>query len=249
MSKVDLKKAPFRKDGRVIVSYPKSGRTWVRFALTECGIDADFTHAGASTNRREIGLAFRGVAPQLKGIPLVFLHRNPIDTAVSMFHQVTRRDLRKGSGRYYRMFLPLLLKGALPPSDIDSFVLHPTHGIEKICAYNRAWLDYLAKRDDCLVLTYEEMRAHPNEGFQALLDFFGETGATGRQLAEAATFEKMKAAEKNDASGILSRTNRSDPQSAKVRKGKVGGYVDELRPETVAECRRIAAGYGFGESP
>lgn len=248
MTKLDLHRGRFRTDGRVIVSYPKSGRTWVLFALTENGIDADFTHAGASTNRRELGLPFQGVQPQLADIPLVFLHRNPIDTAVSMFHQVTRRDLRKGSARYYRMFLPLLLRGALPPADIDAFVLHPTHGIEKICRYNRAWLDHLAGRDDCLVLTYEAMRADPAQGFQRILDFFGETGVTGAELAESATFEKMKSAERSGDSAVLSQARTADPHGAKVRKGKVKGYLDELKPETVAACREIAARHGFGDS-
>ena len=143
------------------------------------------------------------------------------------------------------MFLPLLLKGALPPTQIDAFVLHPNHGIEKICAYNRAWLDYLERRSDCLIVTYEEMRAAPAEGFQKILDFFGETGVSGQHLADTATFERMKAAEKEKKSTILSQTKSNDPDSAKVRKGKVRGYVEELKSESAAECHRIAAAYGF----
>jgi hypothetical protein len=75
------------------------------------------THAGASTNRREVGRPYAGIPERARGLPLVFLYRNPIDTAVSMFYQITRRDLPKGSGRWYRMYLPLLLRGALPPQE------------------------------------------------------------------------------------------------------------------------------------
>lgn len=235
-----------RHDGRSIVSYPKSGRTWLRFALEKAGVEATFTHAGTATHRKEIGLQFRGIPSAMLDVPLVFLHRDPIDTAVSMYYQITRRDFRRGTGRWLRLWLPLALRRALPPVDIDDFVLHPIYGVEKLCRFNRAWLDHIAGRHDCLVLTYEEMRRDPAGGFQRLLDFWGERSVTGAQLAALSSFEKMKAAEKADsAPAVLRRTVSDDASSAKMRKGKVRGYLDELRPETIAECRAIAAKYGF----
>ena len=238
----------FRRDGRLIVSYPKSGRTWLRFALAEGGIDASFNHAGVATHRREIGRPFLGIPPSVQGMPVVFLHREPIDTAVSMFYQVTRRDLRRGSGRWLRICIPLALRGAIPPTDIDAFVLHPLYGVEKVVRFNRAWLDYLAKRTDSLVLTYETMQQDPVTGFQRLLDHWGETGKTGADLAELSRFDRMKAVEASNAGPDFLRTVvAKDVTSAKVRKGKVGGYRDELKPETIQRCNEIAARYGFGQ--
>lgn len=234
----------WRQDGRLLVSYPKSGRTWLRFALDSADIDATLTHAGASTNRREIGKPYRQIPARLRDLPVVFLHRNPLDTAVSMFHQVIERDLRPGTGRWLRMWLPLTLKGALPPRDIDAFVLHPLHGIEKVCAYNRLWLDHLAGRSDCLVLTYEAMRADPAAAYQRLLDHWGETSVTGATLAEASSFERMKAAE-HAGRGIFGNERPAAASAVKVRKGKVAGYLEELRPETVQASAAIARRYGF----
>lgn len=238
MTKNDIGEITFRTDGRLLVSFPKSGRTWIDFAMSSCGVDIMLTHSGCSTNRREIGRRFQGIPPELEKLPLAFLHRDPIDTAVSLYHHVTHRDLRRGSARYLRMYLPLLLRGALPPRDIDSFVLHPNHGIDKICRFNRTWLEHLSGRDDCLVMTYENMRAAPADGFQRLLDFFGETEVSGDELAQASTFDRMRQAELKGAAPDAH-------PGRKVRKGKVRGYIDELKPETIARCHAIMRSHGF----
>ncbi len=241
----DISKGPFRKDGRLIVSYPKSGRTWISFALSSAHIDATLSHAGCSTNRREIGYPFRGVPPQLRDIPLIFLHRNPIDTVVSMFYQVTRRDFRRWSRRWFRLLPSLVLKGNLPPATIDAFVRHPVYGVENICAHNRAWLDHVAIRTDCLILSYEELRAESAHHFQRILDFFKVTEVAGSELAARSEFDRMKSAEKSLRSTIATRTVAADPASYKVRRGKVAGYKDELQPDTIAYCEKILERYGF----
>ena len=240
-----LGRGTFRTDGRLVVSFPKSGRTWLRFALLEAEIDATFTHAGAATNRREIGRPYSGIPPQLAALPLVFLHRNPLDTAVSMFYQVHHRDLRRWSGRWLRMLVPLALRNAHPPRSIDEFVLHPLYGVPKICRYNRLWLDHLAGREDCIVITYESMRQEPSEGFQRLLDHWSETKVSGQRLAELSAFERMRAIEKSASEPFLTSRRPGEASSAKVRKGKVNGYLDELRSETIQRCHEIALRFGF----
>ena len=218
----------------------------MRFALQKFDIDASFTHAGSATNRKYLGRPFKEVQSTIKTVPVVFLHRNPIDTAVSMYYQVNKRDLRPWSGRRIRMAIPLMLRSHIPPNEINRFVLDPVYGIQNICAYNRAWLDQLADRKDCLILTYEDMRTNPSDSFQRLLDHFGLTAPTGDELAEISTFNKMRAFEQSESQdAVLMAKNKNDPQSVKVRRGKVGGYKDELSVETAQKCEEIAREYGF----
>ena len=235
----------YRMDGRLLVSYPKSGRTWIRYAAAQFGIELSVTHAGSSTDRRELGHLFDGIPAWLKPSPKIFLHRNPIDTAVSMYFQVHRRDFRPLSGRWLRLLPALALRGALPPADIDRFVLHPCYGLLKICQFNRAWIDHVTERTDCLLMDYDRMRSNPAEEFQRLLNYLNEADVTGELLAEVSTFDRMKEAGRSDQTGLLKATDRSDPSSAKVRRGQVGGYLDVLKPSTVDLCREIAGHYGF----
>ncbi len=227
------------------ISFPKAGRTWVRAVLRKSGAPLTFTHAGAGSRGRELGLPFDGVPEAYRARPVLFLHRNPIDTAVSFFFQVTKKDFAPGTFKYRQRYPRLWLRGALPPRDIDAFVLHPTYGIEKICRFNRGWLDHVTGRDDCRVATYEALRADPVPGFTAILDWLGRPTARVAAAVEAKSFEAMKARElaRPRRPGTLDK--RTDPGARKARQGKVHGYEEALRPGTVAAAREIAARFGF----
>lgn len=243
--RMDPARGTYRSDGRLIVSYPKSGRTWLRFALASFGIEGTATHAGSSTHKTELGYPFKGVLPSLRATPLIFLHRDPLDTAVSLYYQITHRELRLWSKERLSLLVPLALRGAIPPAKIDAFVRHPVYGVENICAYNRAWLTHLAERQDCLVLKYEDMRSDPTDGFQRILDFFKVTVHSGAELAAASDFDRMKKVEIAGEGSLAEQTVTADPKSFKVRRGKVAGFKDELRPETIDACQQIMARYGF----
>jgi len=233
---------------KVLVSYPKSGRTWIRFGLNEFNIRLFTEHAGTATNWRYIGRTYADVAPDLKQVPLIFLHRDPVDTAVSMYYQVHKRDLRRWSRRWLRMAIPLAIRKALPPLDINKFVLHPCYGVPRICKFNRAWLNHLESRHDSLIINYEALKENPTSAFQSILDFYQITHVKGHQLADASTFENMKKAEIiGNSSGILRNSQRDQLSQAasKVRKGIVGGYTNELSSQTINECHLIMKTYGF----
>ncbi len=229
------------------ISFPKSGRTWVKAVLRRAGVPLVFTHAGCGSLTRELGRPFAGVVEALAARPVLLLHRNPIDTAVSWFHQVNDRDLAPGTLNRWRRVLRLRLGRRMPPAEIDRFVLHPVYGVEQVCRFNRAWIDRTAGRPDCLVITYEALRADPRAGFARVLGFLGRGEEGLDALVEAASFERMQAREIARAPRSLAflRPDAREENARKARRGKVGGYVDELRPETVAAARAIAARHGF----
>jgi hypothetical protein len=199
------------------------------------------------SRKDELGRPFERVPEELRDRPVLLLHRNPLDTAVSFFFQVTRKDFAPGTLKHLQRILPLWAGGRLPPGGIDAFVLHPGYGVEAVCRFNRGWIDHVAGRDDSLIVTYEALRADPRDGFAAVLRFLGRDAGGVDALVEAASFENMRAREEARVpkkSGFL-RPDRADAETRKVRRGKVEGYVDYLLPETVERARAVAARYGF----
>jgi hypothetical protein len=186
-----------------VISFPKSGRTWLRVMLDQVGLPLEWTHAGAGHgNGRPISKLDTSTARKYRRI--LFLHRDPRDTAVSGYYQkLYRRDGYSGT--------------------ISEFLRDPCHGLEKIILYNQMWLEFASKRPQMMVASYEGLRADTETLLADIIAFFGA--------------EKEKAGEYASVYGkILSPADPEQPDSFKVRKGVVGGYVDELSADDIAYC-------------
>jgi hypothetical protein len=94
------------------------------------------------------------------------------------------------------------------------------------------WSNALRDDPNGLILRYEDLRASPNAGLQNLMDIIspGSTASEIQSAVDFATFENMKTMESQGSFGvdILKPGDDSDSDSFKVRRGKVGGYVDYL---------------------
>ena len=229
------------------ISFPKSGRTWMRYVFHLVGCPVTFTHAGHGTSRREMGEPFSGVDTSELRSKNIFLHRNPLDTAVSLYFQVHKKDFRVSSHAFFRKFIKLALRGQLPPKDINRFVVHPAWGVEKICRFNREWIDFFDARPRDMVISYEQTRASPGAAIRQILDYCGATGDAAK-LAKQASFESMKARELTEGRSkqlMLHGMVRNDPETMKVRRGVVRGYGDYLRSDVIERARATCASYQF----
>jgi hypothetical protein len=211
----------------IIVSFPKSGRTWLRIMLDELGVRMKYMHDGGEHSAprpiEELRLCSEKIYTKK---PVVFLLRDPRDTAVSGYFQKTlRRDGYAGS--------------------IGDFIRDPLHGVEKIVRYNLTWLESGEQLPAFMAVTYEQMRADTHASLRRILTFLG--AAIGDSAIESAvknnTLEKMRLREANghysEYKDALTPGDVNKPDSFKVRRGKVGGYIDYLSSADIAYCDAI----------
>src|SRR5438067_868068 len=155
-----------------------------------------------------------------------------------------RRPLPKRiSPRQFRDFCRRLNPAGNPDRPRDGRavrdVLHdPIFGIALIIQTMNEWLTEFARRPDCILVRYEDLHVNPTEQFRRVLAAVGETDPQAHQFEKALEFSRFGNMRKMEASleydrQLLQPGDVNDPESYKVRRGKIGGYVDYLDPSDI----------------
>ncbi|MEQ1519914.1 MAG: sulfotransferase domain-containing protein [Aestuariivirga sp.] len=229
-----------RNDSNIIVSYPKSGRTWQRAAVgiyiaNAYGLDAreclDTRHitqaAGLpSTSYSHNGANFlHSIDPDhflnansllWRGRNILLLVRDPRAILVSGFYHMTSRSMK--------------FNGTL-----SEFVRGPQTGIEKILvAYNR-WYKLGKETRRFVVQSYEGMHANPRSSLHEVLEFVGVTQINEKAIEQALILTNFETLKRLEREGYFKHKslNRQPgkPNGQKVRDGIVNGYKNALTPD------------------
>jgi len=146
----------------------------------------------------------------------LLLVRDPRDVLVSYYHQARGRNrFRTG--------------------DLNSFARHRHIGIARIVEL----MNHMMESRDSLgapFFYYEDFCSDPAGQFRALLHEAGDEidDELIREAVEYSSFDRMRRMEEGGRHGKrLSARRKGDPNSLKTRKGGIGGYKEELFPETV----------------
>jgi len=237
----------------VVVSYPKSGRTWLRVlvgrALTaacrlpeaslldtyELSLRAGcrptvFSHDSASNTESRHHRRLSRDKSEYREKSVLFLRRDPRDVLVSCYFQARhRRDLFDGS--------------------ISQFVRDPHYGIEKIATFYNIWFAQRTRPREFVLLSYEAMQRDPAEALGRALELMGVQNVQDsvvREAVEYAGFENMRRLEtsRRFQSSRLLPGHSGGVESRKVRRGVVGGYRDALSDADMAYCDEVMARLG-----
>ncbi len=254
----------FRAADAFVVSIQKSGRTWVRVFLTAYLAEWGKAHAVPRLtythdlwehgSKERLGERLRGkwLIPrgEALGKPILLVARDPRDVMVSLFFHLQKRAGTFGGD------LPALLR-------------HPVLGVDRVVDIMNRWLAEWSGQTPLHLLRYEDARCDPPAAFGAAIRFLlPDAGVDAEILARAvdiSSFENMRRLEKGDrqapGSELVGELNKEalrprdadDPDSYKVRRGKVGGYADYLSGGDLAyldrALARLDARYGYAPAP
>lgn len=247
----------------LVVSIPKSGRTWVRTFLCAyfCKkIGRPFTldpeqHEGVprviythdlfeERTKADRWDKMRGkyLIPQGERTrrPIILLARDPRDAFVSLYLQLTRRTKETPN--------------ELKEQSASDLIRDSAFGIVSMVEVMNSWLEEWSGRRNFLLARYETLREAPGEGFAEMLRLLGEASVQEESFAHAlefSAFGNMKKLENAGAfeSKILRAGDPRDPESFKVRRGKIGGFADYLSADdqeyAAAALARLDPRFGY----
>src|SRR6266478_2641560 len=234
----------------IILSVPKSGRTWIRAFLCAyfCkrhGLEFTlqpgryrqpgiprliFSHdLFEHRTKGDLWDRLRGkyLVPrrELSRAKIILLARDPRDCFVSLYLQITRRDPNA----------PVELR----QKTVSEMLRDKRFGVRAIINTMNDWMDEFSRRDNFTLIRYETLRAAPEEHFRDLLAVLGESSPDMAIFQDALEFSRFENMQKLEAAGafdskILHPGDVRDPESFKVRRGKVGGYREYLSAEDQA---------------
>lgn len=154
---------------------------------------------------------------------IALLIRDPRDVVVSRFFQITRRRKKEC------------------PENLSDFIRDPKWGIESVIHFYNEWYRMWQSVPQCILLTYENLQRDCYSEFSRLLNFFSIEVEEEiiRNTIDYCSFDNMQRREyemsiaKPNKIGWLGAGNVEDFESYKVRRGKVGGYVDYLSSKDI----------------
>lgn len=239
-----------------VLSYPKVGRTWLRALVGKALVDRyglpqervldtealvaalgfpslGFDHDGSGMMGKR---TWRDLSPDksaYRGNRVLLLGRDVRDTLVSAYFHATRRIGEFGG-------------------PIADFVRDDRFGADKVLTFYRHWHEAQSVPREFLFLRYEALHADPAPALKRVLDFLGARDVPDAMMHEAIRFARFDNLRQAEAEGryrspALRAASGSDPESFKVRKGKVGGFRDYLSDDDIAwiDARESAIGCEF----
>ena len=278
-----LELAKAERTDLLIIGHPKSGNTWLRTMISRLyqvryGLPASIIVTSDELARRHpevprvsatngiysyegaVGEKLAAGAPDcgLRHKVIVMLARNPCDIAVSWYFQFTKRQ-----SAHKQELINHFIDHPIDRHSISmwDFVRHSDIGLPFLIEYLNTWERNVGELERAQVIRYEDLRGKPAETLMRIISLIDPTFSED-EIEEAVRFGSFDNLRQLESQGFfrqggLKRRDAGDPESFKVRRGKVAGYRDYFTDEQVAELEALMAahlspslGYGpAGEVP
>ncbi len=169
------------------------------------------------------------------GKKVILLARHPCDVAVSWYIQFTNR-----TKAYKRELINSTLRQPIDRDNISmwDFVMHEEIGLPGLIEFHNMWERRLKDYGGGLIIRYEDLKSDPVDTMTEVIEFLQEPFDREEieHAVEFASFDNMRKLEQTGyfRNSSMALRNKKDPNTLKVRRGKVGGYRDYFTQEQVA---------------
>ena len=245
-----------RKADCSIVSFPNSGRTWLKVLLSrfyqiregyedDTFIDLDHLSASRSSvpqfhfthdNYLRDYTRHHASKEAYQNKRVVLLVRDPADVAVSQYHQWRHRMRRRK--------IEINKYPAEPDLSLFDFVTRRDGALPRILRFMNEWAEDLSSLPSVQLVRYEELVTDTEKCLMNILDFIGTPGSEAqiRRAISFASLENMRKLE--DQGNPLMRRGRlagwrsGDSNRYKARRAKIGGYRGDFTESELAVIDR-----------
>jgi hypothetical protein len=272
-----LEVAKAKRAQLLLIAHPKSGNTWLKVMISRLyqvrhGLPDSLIHKTDEFTRLVPSVprlaATNGIYsyeaavgrlldpetgdPIMRDKAVLFLARHPCDIAVSWYFQFTKRQ-----SKHKQELINAELEHPVDRTSIEmwDFVRHSDIGLEHLIRFLNGWERTLDAHPRATTIRYEDLRSEPEATLRRVTDLLGED-FSDEEIGEAVrygSFDHLKQLEGQGhfKQGGLTLRNSADPESFKVRRAKVGGYLDYFTPEQVAEldelvAKQLSPRFGYG---
>ncbi len=236
-----------------IISYPKSGRTWLRVLLGKALCDwraldesvllntehvcaaaglarTQFTHDGSEMR---LGLRYTELEADKSAYrdkKVVLLVRDVKDTLTSAYFQATRRL-------------------GVFQGPISEFIRSDVYGSRKLLTFYQQWFQARETPKELLVIRYEQIHEDALSILRFVIEFIGFVAVPQEILESAVAFSgfrnlRQMEAQNHFRSSVLAPGDPADPQSFKLRQGKLGSYREHFSDSDISYVDSEIARFG-----
>jgi len=231
--------------GVIVVSFPRSGRSWFRLMLNQVGLVLFYSHDKSNYKHNTPYNELDQDKSKHKDEKVIFIARDPRDVTVSGYFWMSKRK-KKYNG------------------ELSDFIRDERYGIRKVIEFYRIWDKHKNIPANFLLVKYEDMHKDTLSVLKKVLNFLEIDNIDDEQLKEAVHFCKLSNLQKIEKGevkeqGMDNRTKEiigankkvGGEEGLKTRKGKVGGYVDYLNKDDISYCNKAMHEMGcpwYGEN-
>lgn len=241
-----------------LVSYPKTGATWLRYMMATAmslSLDADAPCETVDTGRiATLNPAWPRLGWTHDDAAIINEDGSPVDLRRLMLADHRRRYrgsrvvllVRDPKDTLVSYFHHATRRSETPMElgSLGSFVRDPQLGLARVLRFLDVWSRATDAPDSLTVVSYEQLQADTPGTLARVLEALGVEGVSPEACARAAELGQADRMRAKEAAGTIEgmRVFSDDPNAAKVRSARVGSHADEMSPRDIAWCdKRIAA--------